>query len=523
MQPTVDSSYRASATRQLSGTATAARSAVLRAVVVAGFRVESEQLTGISAQRGSKLSGAGQKPAKLPIALAARFAEGEGRNSGCSVQIDLSDRWSGAFSRTPSVAASYRAIFESIIGDIDTALQTLDPLAAKQFPPMQSTVPADLAGVGGPGKPGQLIDRANQALDSTPGSSRRSSGTSGTVALALPDAHALLDWTDVQAMMTAGTMIATRPGGLPERLAQDIARVVGSLETSVPQTGPSPGTALIELPGSARPVLDFLRLQAQMRAKLPLRTLQMCTTCRLEKVMNPDFQRLQARNRKLRVLTSSIGGVISPRGISAFLLLGRLAQLKLLDPDFVCPRCQGMTAESCIITFCPQCGDRRSEAALRSCAACGHDLRTEVVIEAMWVDGPPAPAPPSLPPGDAGGSPVIAWSPAATGTTGALASLPPPTPGTMAIAAAPSPPMSAWAGQPDSAELAQLYPPSAWPQPPSASPQPPSAWPQPPQSATTYIPGGWHRDPHGRHEYRWWDGAGWTDQVADNGVAAVEN
>ncbi len=522
MQPTVDVSYRASVTRELSGTAAAARSAVLRVVVVAGFRVESEQLTGIRAQRGSKLSGVGQKPEKLPIALSARFTDSHAHDSsahddhthdnldssGCTVQVDLQDRWPGAFSRTPSVAGSYQAIFESIMGDIDSALAVLDPVAAKQFPTMQSTVPAGTVGTGGPGLPGQIIERANQALDSTPGSPRRNSGPSGAVVLVLPSAHTVLGWTDVQAMMTAGTMIATRPGGLPQRLARDVARVVGTLETSVPQAGPSPGTALIELPEGSRPVLDFLRLQGQMRAKLPLRTLQVCTTCRLEKVINPDFQRLQARNRKLRVLTSSIGGVISPHGISAFLLLGRLAQLKLLDPDFVCPRCQGMIAETSIITFCPRCGDRRTEAALRSCTACAYDLRTEVLTDAVWVDGPPELASPSWSDPAAGVPSAAAWPTTTVDPNGALAALPPPIPGTMATAAAP-PPATARSDQSRPADVSQLYP--------------PSAWPQPPQSALPSIQGGWHRDPHGRHEYRWWDGSRWTDQVADNGVAALES
>lgn len=29
---------------------------------------------------------------------------------------------------------------------------------------------------------------------------------------------------------------------------------------------------------------------------------------------------------------------------------------------------------------------------------------------------------------------------------------------------------------------------------------------------------GWHPDPSGRHQHRFWDGSTWTDQVADNGV-----
>lgn len=36
------------------------------------------------------------------------------------------------------------------------------------------------------------------------------------------------------------------------------------------------------------------------------------------------------------------------------------------------------------------------------------------------------------------------------------------------------------------------------------------------------TPAGWHADPTGRHEHRYWDGSGWTDHVADAGVAATD-
>lgn len=36
------------------------------------------------------------------------------------------------------------------------------------------------------------------------------------------------------------------------------------------------------------------------------------------------------------------------------------------------------------------------------------------------------------------------------------------------------------------------------------------------------APAGWQPDPRGRHESRYWDGAGWTDHVADAGVQAVD-
>ena len=36
------------------------------------------------------------------------------------------------------------------------------------------------------------------------------------------------------------------------------------------------------------------------------------------------------------------------------------------------------------------------------------------------------------------------------------------------------------------------------------------------------IDPGWHPDPAGRHDHRYWDGRTWTDHVATNGVASVE-
>jgi len=33
---------------------------------------------------------------------------------------------------------------------------------------------------------------------------------------------------------------------------------------------------------------------------------------------------------------------------------------------------------------------------------------------------------------------------------------------------------------------------------------------------------GWQPDPHGRHEYRYWDGQEWTDQVSDGGVVSTD-
>jgi hypothetical protein len=36
------------------------------------------------------------------------------------------------------------------------------------------------------------------------------------------------------------------------------------------------------------------------------------------------------------------------------------------------------------------------------------------------------------------------------------------------------------------------------------------------------VAAGWHPDPGGRHQSRYWDGQGWTTRVSDDGVPSVD-
>lgn len=53
--------------------------------------------------------------------------------------------------------------------------------------------------------------------------------------------------------------------------------------------------------------------------------------------------------------------------------------------------------------------------------------------------------------------------------------------------------------------------------------QPAAAMPQQamPQQAAAPA-GGWHPDPSGRHQYRYWDGTAWSAQVSDGGVVSTD-
>lgn len=59
-----------------------------------------------------------------------------------------------------------------------------------------------------------------------------------------------------------------------------------------------------------------------------------------------------------------------------------------------------------------------------------------------------------------------------------------------------------------------------------AAPLPPGAgirvMPGPLLPPSSSHPPAWAPDPSGRHQWRWWGGAAWTDHVADDGVASED-
>jgi putative membrane protein len=56
----------------------------------------------------------------------------------------------------------------------------------------------------------------------------------------------------------------------------------------------------------------------------------------------------------------------------------------------------------------------------------------------------------------------------------------------------------------------------------TATRRPDPAAPPPPVPPPPAVPAGWFPDPAGRHEWRFWDGTGWTDQVGDAGQVATD-
>jgi len=68
----------------------------------------------------------------------------------------------------------------------------------------------------------------------------------------------------------------------------------------------------------------------------------------------------------------------------------------------------------------------------------------------------------------------------------------------------------------------QAVVPAAVVAPEGAQAVPPQSVPAPPQPAQAPTPPGWYPDPTGRHQFRYWGGATWTDSVADDGTQSTD-
>jgi len=311
-------------------------------------------------------------------------------------------------------------------------------------------------------------------------------------------------------MLGVAALISRRPGKLPPKLVEHVERLAAAIE---PLMSSGVAVPLVELTAADGPGVEFLRQQAAVREALPARRMLVCRDCRFEKVINEDYKRITDRNRKLSAIVGGLGATIRPGSISPFVMIGQLMRAKNLDPEFVCPRCQGLDADPYAITFCPSCGARHTEAALRTCS-CGFDFRAEgvkrvaarpPVAEIDPPARPPAITPPAaLPPAPA---PPAAPAPADD------ASLPPrpPMPGARLRQTPPATPVPA---APTAATSPKPAPPPVPMPPMPTTPIPPLApRPQAPPPPPVEAPG-WYADPWRQAAWRWWDGRVWTGRTA---------
>jgi hypothetical protein len=362
------------AERRLRAPVEAARSELLRALKNAKCTISGESAGTIEAKRGSMLT-ASFGPAKLPLSVAVRITP---EPDGCLVAVRIEDRWTSPTGKVWGMNSQLEKAFRDLQSRLDMGLSTVDPTSAGGFAtPEFATPTANVA----------LLERSNAGINRATGAVVEAAADriAGDAASAAPKAFrgvtALVLDTDggtvmlpverAYGLVAAAALVADAPAGMPEPMLRQVENLAGRLEHVLDG---AEGEVRVRLEPGEQPVADFLHQQAAMREDLPLRTRMTCRDCKHEKIVNPDYQRLMERNRKIGALMGGVGATIGRGGISPFVLVGQLMRFKGMDPDFVCPRCQGMEADQGVTTFCPGCGARHDEGPLRSCR-CGHDFR----------------------------------------------------------------------------------------------------------------------------------------------------
>jgi len=460
------------ADRRLAVPIGAVRVELERCLRLEGFTIAGTQATQLEATRGNALGALGHE--RLPMRAVVRFSPDD---AGCRLALHLEERALGA-TRFLGAHGAYQTAFVSLLATLDAGLTRVDPkveLPAPLINSPQAPVQALEQVGGGVSRAGhKVFNRANRFLEGRGKSVPVAWKGLEVVVLASSKGHAEVDLESIRAMLVVANLVSERPGALPPKLTRELDAFAVRLEGSLEAAGGAE-RAYLAVTDDELPVVKFLAIQAAIRQQLPLRTLHVCTTCKLEKVTNPDYERLQARNRRLRSLTGGLGATVSKSGVSPFVVVGQLMKIKKLDPDYVCTRCQSLDADTSVVTFCPDCGERRQEPVLRTCPKCNHDFR-KGILDDFWHPDPE----PVLHAATAGLLP--AWQPSP------IAGLP----------AIPVPPALAAAH-----EAAADHDPAANHDP---GLQPPA----------------WHPDPSGRWRLRWWDGTRWSEHVASDDTQGVD-
>ncbi|WP_088289668.1 DUF2510 domain-containing protein [Kineosporia sp. A_224] len=486
--------FRHELSRTVPGVVGQVRTALLRAVSDDGFTVDVERTTLVEAGRGSTVSGA-MSADRLPVRLAVRLAT---LDDGTRVDVAFWDRWPSAATQVRGLDAMYADLFGRLTALVDRALGTSAPAAVPAGP-----VPQAVAGAQPAGTPA-LVDRfggaaAAKARSALSSADRRLSGVRDDwpqrwarvvgLEVRLPGAEPeRFGREDIDGVLDVATLLGAQPGDLPPPLVAHVERIAAAVEGALDSGLPLPVLTLEE---PDAPALLFLRQQAALRETLPERRLLVCRDCRLEKLVNDEYRQITEKQRRLTEIVNRVS-VVAPAG-----MLRQAFRLNRMQPDFVCPRCQGLRADAFVVTFCPACGAQQRDGALKGCR-CGFDFRAEAVR--LLAARPPAEIvlPPEPPVAQPVAQPV------------APVRQPAPAGGPAAAASWPSAPT--FGGGPTPAPPSHTAPPGptrAAPLPQVAAQQPPNRTAPPQQHHAATAPG-WYADPWRAAPLRWWDGRTWT-------------
>ncbi len=487
--------------RHVSASSIDVRREISAAIQELGFEITVDQLTRIGARRGSMLGYSLLMKQKLPVQAVFEIALSD---AGCGMTGHLTDNVK-LIGKTWGLNHQYREIFEEVARLVDGRLARLDEAASHNFvPPRFWSQAADInvleQGTAVTGKAvGGAVGVASKALEGSTSTTPKVWKGVDSVTFTSSAGVAVESLADAQADLGVAVLVVSHPGSMPPKLAHDVEAFAASFEQRLTAAG---GHAVyVEVSDAQKPVLEFLHQQAQIRSELPLRELHICRICRLEKITNPEYQRLAKRNEKLGDIVAGVGATIGKGGISPTFVLGQVFKLKRLDPEYVCSRCQGMEADERIVTYCPKCADLQRDVVLRLCPKCGYDFRTKVSGVPFW-QPPTVPAaqvvgaeaePTEIAAAPVPGAAVVdaaaasAAVPVADGgaamADGAAVAGPPAGPEpSPPVASAPlpgwAPPWPAWPG-PGAGDQARAGPPTApsWlPPAPASAPRGPLSW-----------------------------------------------
>lgn len=370
--------------RQLSASGFDVRRAIAEAVRELGFEISVDQLTRIEAKRGGMLGYSLLIKKQMPVLAVFEVLP---EVSSCRVVCHLTDNVKN-LGKTFGINRQYRGIFDEVQGRVDLGLAGLDGAASQAFAEpvfwsrsgdigvLEQTNALTAKAVGG------AVGVAGKALDSPAGTTPKVWKGVDSVTFTSSAGVAALTLAETQARLGVAVMVASHPGSMPPNLARDVEALAAAIEIKLTAAGGKAAT--VEVPDAQLPVFDFLNQQAEIRSGLPLRQLHICRSCRLEKITNPEYQRIATRNEKIGDIMAGVGATISKGGISPTFVLGQVFKLKRLDPAYVCSRCQGMEADERIVTFCPSCADLARDVVLRTCPKCKFDYRTRAGKESVW-------------------------------------------------------------------------------------------------------------------------------------------
>lgn len=103
---------------------------------------------------------------------------------------------------------------------------------------------------------------------------------------------------------------------------------------------------------------------AMLRDGLEERVLRTCGSCKFQRIINPDYEKMMQRRRIADMMINWQRSVLRAVGRSN------------ADPNFVCVRCQGLTYTDRTIALCPNCGTPNMSLLLSRCGQCGWDFTT---------------------------------------------------------------------------------------------------------------------------------------------------